>query len=82
MDGISSTQETENIKERKMVLLEYIPSYYRQDMELLDQVKKKNSIIQNHKALQRIAAHQEKKLLFAAKIIKVIEKIKVSLNNK
>lgn len=80
IDGISSKLEAENIKERKKVLLEYIPTYYKQDVELYAQVKEKDSLIRNHKILHRIAVHQEKKLLFAAKIIKTLEKIRIKLN--
>ena len=82
LDGISSRQKTDNIMERGKVLLEYIPTYYKQDVELYAQVKDKDSLIRNHKILHRIAVHQEKKLLFAAKIIKTIEKVRMRLTNK
>ena len=76
-DGISSTLEDENIKERKRVLLDYVPSYFKQDVEINIKAKNKELLIHNHKLLQHIANRQERRLLFIAKIIKAIEQFRI-----
>lgn len=76
-DGISSTLEDENIKERKRVLLNYVPSYFKQDVDINIKAKNKELLIHNHKLLQYIAKRQERRLLFIAKIINAIEQFRI-----
>ena len=78
-NGISTLFDSENIKERKKVLLDYIPIYYKQDIEYFYQIREREILIQKHKFLRWIALRQEKKIFFISNLIKSFEKLKKNM---
>lgn len=75
-NGISTLSESEIIKERKNVLLDYIPIYFKQNVEISTKIKNKEILIHKHKLLRWIASQQEKRLIIISKLLEIIEKIK------
>lgn len=81
LDGFCDKNTTLNMAERHSVLKNYIPFYFKNDFEVIEQIKHKNNSFHSHKSIIFLIKCHEIIIAFFFKIITTIERIRIRFKN-